>query len=223
MAKAVLLFPQYLVFWEARLARFIPSLALFAVFLLAPPVSGTVAAGIVSIDEAKMEMAIGDKDAPVTMVEYSSLGCPHCAAFHKDTLPRIKKEYIDTGKVRLVYRDFPLGTPALAAAMIARCAGPKKFFGFIEILFLSQAQWAKSRTPLDALSKVARFGGMSQADVDACLRYQPLLEYIRQGALVAQETYKINSTPSFVVGTTVISGNQPFEEFKKVLDKALIK
>ena len=91
MAKAVLLFPQYLVFWEARLARFIPSLALFAVFLLAPPVSGTVAAGIVSIDEAKMEMAIGDKDAPVTMVEYSSLGCSHCAAFHKDTLPRIKK------------------------------------------------------------------------------------------------------------------------------------
>ena len=205
------------------MARFIPSLALFAVFLLAPPVSGTVAAGIVSIDEAKMEMAIGDKDAPVTMVEYSSLGCPHCAAFHKDTLPRIKKEYIDTGKVRLVYRDFPLGTPALAAAMIARCAGPKKFFGFIEILFLSQAQWAKSRTPLDALSKVARFGGLSQADVDACLRYQPLLEYIRQGALVAQETYKINSTPSFVVGTTVISGNQPFVEFKKVLDKALIK
>ena len=119
MAMAVLLFPQYLVFWEARLARFIPSLALFAVFLLAPPVSGTVAAGIVSIDEAKMEMAIGDKDAPVTMVEYSSLGCPHCAAFHKDTLPRIKKEYIDTGKVRLVYRDFPLGTPALAAAALS--------------------------------------------------------------------------------------------------------
>ena len=205
------------------MARFIPSLALFAVFLLAPPVSGTVAAGIVSIDEAKMEMAIGDKDAPVTMVEYSSLGCPLCAAFHKDTLPRIKKEYIDTGKVRLVYRDFPLGTPALAAAMIARCAGPKKFFGFIEILFLSQAQWAKSRPPLDALSKVARFGGLSQADVDACLKYQPLLEFIRQDALVAQETYKINSTPYFVVGTTVISGNQPFEEFKKVLDKALIK
>ncbi len=112
-------------FWEARLVRFIPSLALFAVFLFSLPAPGTASAAIVSIDEAKMEMAIGDKDAPVTMVEYSSLGCPHCAAFHKNTLPRIKKEYIDTGKVRLVYRDFPLGTPALAASMIARCAGPK--------------------------------------------------------------------------------------------------
>ena len=223
MAKAVLLSPQYLVFWEARLARFIPSLALFAVFLLSLPAPGTAAAAIVSIDEAKMEMAIGDKSAPVTMVEYSSLGCPHCAAFHKNTLPRIKKEYIDTGKVRLVYRDFPLGTPALAASMIARCAGPKKFFGFIEILFRAQAQWARSQTPLEALAKVARFGGLSKADVDACLKYQPLLESIRRGALVGQETYKINSTPSFVVGTKIISGNQPFEEFKKVLDKALVK
>ncbi len=203
------------------MARFIPGLALFAAFLLSLPAPGTAAAAIVSIDEAKMEMAIGDKDAPVTMVEYSSLGCPHCAAFHKDTLPRIKKEYIDTGKVRLVYQDFPLGTPALAASMIARCAGPKKFFGFIEILFRSQAQWAKSPTPLDALAKVARFGGLSKADVDACLKYQPLLESIRRSALVGQETYKINAAPSFVIGTEVISGNQPFEEFKKVLDKAL--
>jgi len=180
-------------------------------------------AAIVSIDEAKSEMTIGDKDAPVTMVEYSSLGCPHCAAFHKNTLPRIKTGYIDTGKVRLVFQDFPLGTPALAAAMISRCAGPKKFFGFIEILFRSQAQWAKSPKPLEALTKIARFGGLSGADVDACLKYQPLLESIRQGALVAQETYKINSTPSFVVGTEIISGNQPFEEFKKVLDKAIAK
>ena len=223
MVKAVLLSSQYLVFLEARLARFIPSLAFFAVFLLSLPAPGTAVAAIVSIDEAKMEMAIGEKDAPVTMVEYSSLGCPHCAAFHKNALPRIKKDYIDTGKVRLIYQDFPLGTPALAASMIARCAGPKKFFGFIEILFRSQAQWARSKTPLDALAKVARFGGLSKADVDACLKRQELLDHIRKGALVGQETYKINSTPSFVIGTKIISGNQPFEEFKKVLDKALVK
>jgi len=205
------------------LARILPSLALFAVLVAAWAAPGAGLAAIVSIDEAKTEMTLGSKDAPVTMFEYSSLGCPHCAAFHKDTLPRIKKEYIDTGKVRLVFQDFPLGTPALAASMIARCAGPKKFFGFVEILFRAQPQWAKSKDPLEGLKKVARFGGLSGSDVDTCLKYQPLLEHIRRGALAGQETYKINSTPSFVIGTEVISGNLPFEKFKKVLDEAATK
>jgi len=117
-------------------------------------------AAIVSDEEAKAEMGLGKADAPVTMIEYSSLGCPHCAAFHLETLPQIKKDYIDTGKVRLVFRDFPLGTPALAASMIARCAGPKKFFGFIEIMFRSQPQWSRSQNPMPALTKVARLGGL---------------------------------------------------------------
>ena len=169
------------------------------------------------------EMALGSPDAPVTMIEYSSLGCPHCAAFHRDTLPRIKKEYIDTGKLRLVYRDFPLGTPALAASMIARCAGPKKFFAFIEMLFRSQAQWSRSDNPLEALTQVSRFGGLTEADVKACLKYQPLLESIRKGAEAAQEKYQVNSTPTFLIGGGMISGAQPFEIFKKAIDKALAK
>ena len=168
-------------------------------------------------------MAIGRTDAPVTIVEFSSLGCPHCAAFHRETLPRIKKDYIDTGKVRLIFQDFPLGTSALAASMIARCAGPKKFFGFIEILFRSQAQWSRSNNPMQALANVARFGGLSEADVQTCLNYQPLLEHIRKGALVGQEDFKINSTPSFVIGSETIIGAQPYEVFQKAFDKALKK
>lgn len=207
--------------------RFILGLALLALFLVPPvgPVtlSGTAHAAIVSIEESQGEMVLGKADAPVTMVEYSSLGCPHCAAFHRDTLPQIKKDYIDTGKVRLVYQDFPLGTAALAASMVARCAGPKKFFGFIEILFKSQASWAQSQNPMQAITKIARFGGLSETDVQSCLKRQPLLESIRKGALAGQETYKINSTPSFVIGDTLISGAEPFEVFKKALDKALSK
>jgi len=205
------------------LTRLVPSLALLAMLLAPLAAPGTAAAAIVSVEEAKTEMTIGKPDAPVTIIEFSSLGCPHCARFHSDTLPRIKKDYIDTGKVRLIFQDFPLGTPALAASMIAHCSGPKKFFGFIEILFRSQAQWTTSGNPMQALSKVARFGGMSEDDVQACLKYQPLLEHIRKGALVGQETYKINATPSFVVEGEVITGAQPFEVFQKVFDKALKK
>jgi protein-disulfide isomerase len=181
------------------------------------------AAGIVSVEEAMSEMVLGKPDAPVTMIEYSSLGCPHCADFHRDTLPRIKTEYVDTGKVRLIYRDFPLGTPALAASMIARCAGPEKYFGFIDIIYRSQAQWSRSNNPLDALSQVARFGGMSKADVGACLKTQTLLDHIRRVATLAQETQKVVSTPTFIIGDQTITGAQPFENFKKAIDKALNK
>jgi len=180
-------------------------------------------AGIVPLKDSISEMSIGKSDAPVTMIEYSSLGCPHCAAFHSITLPRIKKEYIETGKVKLIFRDFPLGTPALAAAMVARCAGPDKFFGFIEIIFRSQDTWARSQDPLSKLSQVARFGGLSAADVDACLKQQTLLDHIREGAATAQQTHKINSTPTFIIGGETVSGAQPFENFKKVIDKALGK
>ena len=201
--------------------RFLPSLA-FVVFLVAatPP---TAAANIASLEEAMSEMSLGKDNAPVTMVEYSSLGCPHCASFHFETLPKIKADYIDTGKLRLIYRDFPLGTPSLAAAMVARCAGRDRYFGFIELLFRSQSQWSQSNNPLEAIARVVRFGGMSEADINDCLKYQPLLESIRKGAETANEKLKINSTPSFIIDGDVISGALPYEHFKKAIDKALKK
>ena len=205
------------------MSRFIPGLAVIAVLLAAVLAPWPAAAGIVAIEDAMSEMALGSADAPVTMIEYSSLGCPHCATFHRETLPRIKKEYIDTGKLRLVFRDFPLGAPALAASMIARCSGPRKYFGFIEILFRSQAQWSRSKNPLEALTRVSRFGGMTEADVEACLKYQALLASIRKGAETAQKKHQITSTPTFLIAGEMISGAQPFDTFKKAIDKALKK
>jgi protein-disulfide isomerase len=181
----------------------------------------TASSAIVSLQDSKSEMTIGNADAQVTIIEFASLGCHHCAKFHMETLPQIKEKYINTGKVRLIFQDFPLGAPALAASMIARCAGPKKFFGFIEILFRSQEKWSRSKNPLQELSNVARFGGLSEEDVQACLKQQSLLEHIRRGALVGQEDFEISSTPSFVIGREIISGAQPFEVFQKAIDKAL--
>ena len=193
------------------------SLCLFG---LAPTPSN---AKIASFTDSIKEMVIGQADAPLTIVEYASLGCSHCASFHNDTYPRLKKDYIDPGKVKLVFRDFPLGTPALAATMIARCSGPQRYFGFVNIFFRAQPQWSRASNPLDALIKVARFGGMSPADVQACISNQKLLDHIQGLKKKAYEEDGVNSTPYFVIGTEKLSGGLPYDEFRKIVDRELAK
>jgi len=194
-------------------------LGLAASLVLAVP--ETAIADIASDEEATEEKIIGDPNAKVTVIEYASLGCPHCANFHFDVFPKIKKEYVDTGKVKFIFRDFPLGTPSVAAAMIARCAGSKRYFPMIDIFFKAQHQWSHAPNPLEALKKTARFGGMSSADVDACIANQTLLNSIQERAQAAQLDHEINSTPSFVVEGRKIAGGLPYADFKKVLDEAL--
>ncbi len=201
------------------MSRFVLGIGILALLLAAPP----AAAGIVPLEDAVAEMAMGRDDAPVTMIEYSSLACSHCAAFHRDVLPKIKETYIDTGKVRLVYRDFPLGGLALVAAMVARCGGRQKYFGFIEVLFRSQAQWSRSDNPRRELARVARFGGISQTDFEACLVNEPLMTDIRERAADAQQKFGIDSTPTFIIEGEKIVGARPFEDFRDVIEKALEK
>ncbi len=167
------------------------------------------------------EMALGSPDAPVTIYEHSSLTCGHCAAFHRQTLPEIKKAYIDTGKVRLVFRDFPLDNLAYAAALLPHCAGPQRYFGFLEVLFRTQETWAGSKDPLNELKKVARLGGLSTNDFDACLGNQPLFAAIRDRAAADSKAHAIEATPTFRIGDETIVGGQPFDAFKKVIDDAL--
>lgn len=201
------------------MSRFVLGIGILALLLAVPP----AAAGNVPLAEAVAEMAMGRDDAPVTMIEYSSLACPHCATFHRDVLPKIKETYIDTGKVRLVYRDFPLGGLALAAAMVARCGGRQKYFGFIEVLFRSQAQWSRSDDPRRELARVARFGGISQTDFEACLVNEPLMTDIRERAADARQKFGIDSTPTFIIDGEKIVGARPFEDFRDAIEKALGK
>ena len=156
-------------------------------------------AGIVSTEEAAGEMVLGKADAPVTLIEFSSMTCPHCAAFHNQTLPTIKKEYIDTGKVRLVSRDFPLDGLALAASMVARCSGPSRYFGLIQVMFRTQDRWARSSNPRGDLISMARFAGMSEKDVDTCLKDEALLKSIQAGARQGREEFEVDSTPTFFI------------------------
>jgi len=180
-------------------------------------------AAISDNNDAMKEMVLGNQKAKITVIEYASLGCPHCAQFHSETYQDVKKNYIDTGKIKFIFRDFPLGTPALAASMISRCSGSAKYFGMIDIFFRGQKQWSQAENPMDALKKIARFGGMSASDVDDCLQNQKLLDYIQNTARDGGEKHKINSTPSFVIDGETHSGGLPYADFKKLLDKALNK
>ncbi len=182
------------------------------------------AAEILDTEAALAERVLGDENAPLTIIEFSSLGCPHCMAFHRDTLPMIKKDYIETGKVRLVYRDFPLGARAMAAAMLARCAPEKRYFGMLELFFQKQEDWSHAEDAVASLSKVAKFGGMSNDDVLACLQNQALLDGIRERAEDAQFEFEISSTPTFLIGGEdgdKVQGNLATEDFRDVIEKAL--
>jgi protein-disulfide isomerase len=174
------------------------------------------------IDEM-VEASYGKATAPLTVVEFASLGCGHCATFHLETLPKLKKDYIDQGMIRLVFVDFPLSTPALAAAMIARCSGGGRYLGMVDVFFKSQEKWTRAEDPLVELKRVARFGGFSSQEVDTCLQKKDLLEAIQTTAQNAGEMYKVKSTPSFVINGKTYSGNLPYEKLKTIIDEELMR
>jgi protein-disulfide isomerase len=167
------------------------------------------------------ESSVGDPSAPVTIIEYSSMTCPHCAAFHADTLPELKARYIDTGKVRLVLRDFPLDQNALRAAVLAHCAGPERHPQFTEVFFAQQSNWARSDDPIKALKQLAQLGGLSQAAADACLADKDLETAILKEQLEGQEQYDIRSTPSFIIDGRTLAGGQTIEDFAEIIDPLL--
>ena len=123
----------------------------------------------VSAEAFVEEAVLGAADAPVTVIEYASMTCPHCAQFHAKAMPALKDEYIAKGKVRLVYRDFPLDAMALKAAMVARCGGEDRYFAFVDVIYGQQARWARSPDPVAALKQLVQIGGLRAGEVDACL------------------------------------------------------
>lgn len=167
------------------------------------------------------DQVLGSDTAPITMIEYASLTCPHCAHFHKDILPQIKANYIDKGLVRLVYRDFPLDGAALRAAVLAHCVPRDRYFAMIEVLFRSQDDWAHAADPLKPLSQIARTAGMDQQTIDACMADEAAKNKIVERAQEASKIFNIESTPSFIINGQKRSGAEPYEEFDKTL-KALL-
>jgi protein-disulfide isomerase len=182
-----------------------------------PSAAGTgPAAQLPALDAMLADKVMGNAAAGVTMIEYSSLTCPHCASFHSATLPQIKAAYIDPGKVKLVYRDYPLDSTAMSAAMVARCSGDR-YFTVLDLLFQTQASWAGSSNPTSAIKAVVAQAGMTGADVDACLGLSDLRTSLTNMKTVGQQQYGVGGTPTFIIGSQTIAGAYPFATFDAVL------
>ena len=169
------------------------------------------------------EQVLGDPDAPVTMIEYASLTCPHCAQFHTDVLPELKERYIATGKVRLIYRDFPLDERALMAAALAHCAGPGSLFRLSRRAVRDPEQLGGRRGLLAALKKLGKLGGMSDAADGSCLADEELTNGILQTRLDGQNQHQVSSTPTLVINGEVYPGARSIEELSEVIDPLLGK
>ncbi len=169
------------------------------------------------------EMFLGNPDAAVTVIEYGSFTCPHCAAFSNDVFPLLKAEYIDTGKIKFVYREVYFDRLGLWAGMLARCEGGLRYFGLADLLFANQADWASKESPkeiVDAMYALGRQTGLTDAQMESCIQDQPMAE-----ALVAEfqknfDADKVEGTPTFILNGTKFS-NMPWDEFKGELDKLL--
>jgi protein-disulfide isomerase len=169
------------------------------------------------------DMALGPADAAVTIIEYASMTCPHCAAFNAEVFPKIKSEYIDTGKVRYVFREFPLDIKAAAGSMLARCIAKddsSKYFAVIDMLFKQQSDWVMKNTT-EVLGRIGKQAGLSQQAVEDCLKDQALLDKIAADQKYAADVLKVNSTPTFFINGEVIKGEASIEEFEKKINPLL--
>ena len=170
------------------------------------------------------DMALGPANAQVTITEYASMTCPHCAAFNEKVFPKIKSEYIDSGKVRYVFREFPLDIKAAAGSMLARCIAKDdagKYFAVVDMLFKQQNDWVTKNTT-ETLTRIGKQAGLSQQGVEDCLKDQALLDKIAADQKYASDVLKVDSTPTFFINGEKIKGEPSFEEFDKRI-KALLK
>ncbi len=168
----------------------------------------------VESDSLLTEKSIGDVNAPMTIIEFSSLSCGHCGTFHTEVYPDFKKNFIETGKVRLIMVDFPLNLPALRGAMLAHCLPEDQYFNFLQLLFTTQSNWNKGDYAAN-LKQNAQLAGLSSDEIEACIADTDLEEAIIARMEDSQAKWNVNSTPSFVVnnGAKIIEGAKSYNEF----------
>ena len=181
------------------------------------------AAGDVAKPVSLPDMALGPKDAAVTITEYASMTCPHCAAFNEQVFPKIKSEYSDTGKVRYIFREFPLDIKAAAGSMLSRCIAKddaSKYFAVTDMLFRQQNDWVLKNTT-ETLTRIGKQAGLTQQQVEACLKDQALLDKIAADQKYASDVLKVDSTPTFFINGEKIKGEASFDEFAKKINPLL--
>ena len=175
------------------------------------------------LDIFEDDFIIGDENAPVTIIEYASLSCSHCADFHLNTLNDLKKEYIDTGKVKMVFRNFPFNYPALLGSMVLQCIPEDVKYDYMNALYQLQPNWVvrENAKSTKELFKIMQSGGMTKEEFDACISNKEIEEKILQKVISAQNEFNIRSTPSFLINGNLIEGNKSIKEFRQIINKIL--
>jgi protein-disulfide isomerase len=169
------------------------------------------------------DYVLGRADAPVTIIEYASLSCPHCAHFHAVTLPGVLQNWILPARARLVFRDYPLDKAALLAAMLARCADRKVYFDLIGDIFAQQEKWTAADDLPSALAAIGMAHGLTADQVRACWVDEALANRIFDGAYTAQKQYGVNATPTFFINGVLFDGDQGWDVFNQALEAAVAK
>ncbi len=163
------------------------------------------------------EQALGDPKAPNVIIEYVSMTCPHCQRFHTEVYPKLKAQYVDTGKVYFILREYPLDPLAAAAIVVARCAPKERFFPLVDLMYDHQNDWAFVDKPVDALFNLVKQAGFSRQAFDACLTNQPLLDGVNWVQDRAQKLFGVNSTPTFFINGKKVAGEQKLEDIAAAL------
>lgn len=167
------------------------------------------------------DIVLGKEEAPITIIEYASLSCPHCAHFHNTVLPTLKEKYIDTGKAKLIFRSFPLDLPALKGTVLAYCAGNDRFYNFLKVLFDTQESWAFHKNYLEMLANIGKLGGVKADQFDKCMADKDLENKILEVKLKGAKDLEVNATPTFFINGKKFDGGRTVEEFSKDLDAML--
>ena len=186
---------------------------LFFVFLIIPKDSSS---RIVDTIEALENKTLGKTDAPIKMIEFASLTCGHCARFHNEVMPSIKKKYIDTGKIFFTYKDFPLDKFALKASIISRCSGNEKFFSFLDVFYKKQSSWTRTQDPFKSLIKIAKVGGIKDEDIKVCVSNKSIEDGLLKDRLDSSKKFDITATPTIYLNGEKYNGDLTLEalEFK---------
>jgi len=187
----------------------------------APKADGDVDMAKVLEQGSLKDMVLGEETAPVTIVEYMSMTCPHCASFHEENFKPLKEKYIDSGKVRFILREFPFDPRAAAAIMLARCAPEPQFFPMVDVLFKQQGTWATAPDGREALLQIARLAGFTQESFEACLTNQKLLDDVNAVRTKAADQFGVQSTPTFIINGKRYPGNMSIEIMSAIIDPLL--
>ena len=198
------------------------ALAILAALNLRPASAQSSAPSTAELMETGVlpDQILGKEDAPVTVIEYASMTCGHCAMFHTNTYPEFKKRYVNTGKAKYILREFPLDPLAAGAFMLARCAGKDKYFPLVETLFQQQRNWVVQK-PIEPLFAIAKQAGFTQQSFDACLQDQKMLDAIEWVRARGADKFKVDSTPTFFINGKIFKGALSIEDLAKAIDPLL--